>query len=496
MSEKIFDEFLKTLKFDISEYFVKELSDWQKKTIEDASFILKENICDEILSFGGSFKQNEEKFKKLVEAGEQELKNDKYKDTRKEIDKIWKEYIKKLREVIPKTCVAKIPVKEMPWEDIYFRTHPRLMVDKKKVSLAENTISFYGSIKCVISRTTLYGKMKGKEPLFAPYMGELNLMGFQLDESQKKAEKSQIFPYVSAIIDSLDSVDAKAQLAKYHEGYQRHGEPICDFLMKDNELMTGMMKLTSAMESKRLESDIAVCAIAVPHSSDKKTLILTTDESKDGERFGKCFEAVLRLSAACCEAPSTRKDFTQQAEQMTQAAKAQAGPSGPGVGGLVGAPALAQPVQPGGMVQAPGGQELKVWSEEELATAAQERGGGGVPPGMAVWSEEELEKAAQERGTGIPDGMEVWTEEDLEKLAKERQGGSLNIPEWKDDGSLIECANCGYGLRQGWTECPVCDTPVGAKAAPKAAPKEAPKVAPKEAPKAAPKEAPKSPPDS
>ena len=99
---------------------------------------------------------------------------------------------------------------------------------------------------------------------------------------------------------------------------------------------------------------------------------------------------------------------------------------------------------------------------------------------------------AQERGSGIPEGMEVWSEEDLQELAKQRQGGALNIPEWKDDGSLMECSNCGYSLRPGWRECPVCDTPVGAKAAPKGAPKNAPETAPKNAPKEAPKEAPKS----
>jgi hypothetical protein len=81
---------------------------------------------------------------------------------------------------------------------------------------------------------------------------------------------------------------------------------------------------------------------------------------------------------------------------------------------------------------------------------------------MATWSEEELTKAAAERGSGLPAGMEVWKEEELMELAKKRQGGALDIPEWEVDPEMKECANCGYGLRKGWDECPICETPVGA----------------------------------
>jgi len=58
--------------------------------------------------------------------------------------------------------------------------------------------------------------------------------------------------------------------------------------------------------------------------------------------------------------------------------------------------------------------------------------------------------------------MEVWTEEELHELSKKRQGG-LDIPEWKVDDSMKECAKCGYSLRPGWSKCPVCETPVDTK---------------------------------
>jgi hypothetical protein len=201
-----------------------------------------------------------------------------------------------------------------------------------------------------------------------------------------------------------------------------------------------MNKINSGLESKRIDSEFSACAIALPHSSKGTTLMIAIDESTgtSSERFLNCFEAILKFSAACCEAPSTNK------------------------GGAT---------APGG-VATPGGQRLSTWTQEDLAKEAQNRGATGPPPGMAVWSEEELTKAASERSSGLPPGMEYWTEKDLEELAKKRQGGALDIPEWKPEPNMAECANCGYALRKGWDECPICGTPVGAVAPSKPGEKE------------------------
>jgi hypothetical protein len=279
----------------------------------------------------------------------------------------------------------------------------------------------------------VFGKIKNEKPLFAPVMGTLDLGGYKLDESIKEP-KSQIYSYVDAIIRSLDSTMTQNHLAKYHEGYQRHGDPICDFLMKDSELMNSMEKITSGIESGRITSDIAVFSIAVPHPADKTTLLIVTDEGKDPNKFSRCFEGLLRFSAESCNVPS----------------------------GQTQAPAQTAPQQ-SGAVRTAGGQELKSWTAEELAEEAQKR--MASQPDMPSWTEEELSKFATERGSGIPEGMEVWTEEELQDLAKKRQGG-LDIPEWKVDESLKECAKCGYSLRSGWRKCPVCETPVGTKPEP------------------------------
>ncbi|MFX1278733.1 MAG: hypothetical protein ACFFA3_04900 [Promethearchaeota archaeon] len=435
MSEqKLFQVFQNKLEFDPADYIVAsedhDLTDFQKKAIENAIAILKDNIVGDVKSFGGNLKVNEEKFKELEERANEELVNEDYADIKKEL----KGFVKLLRELIEKTCIAIIPVKEMPWVDVIFRTVPRIVFDKK-LELLDNSIAYYGEVKCLLSRSIIFGKTKGEKPLFAPIMGPIDLGAYKLDESQKDP-KSQIYSYVSALITSLDSTITKNHLAKYHEAYQRHGDPICDFLMKDNELMNSMERITSGLESDRISSDIAVFSIAVPHSSEKTTLLLVLDEGKDPNKYSRCFEALLKFSAESCNVPS------------------------------VGVPS--QPPQTPGQVspplsRTPGGQELKVWTAEELASEAQKR--MESQPSMPEWTEEELNKFASERSVGLPEGMEVWTEEDLQELARKRQGG-LDIPEWEPDKDLKECVKCGYALRPGWSKCPHCETPVGAKVEP------------------------------
>ncbi len=438
--KKLFQVFVNKLEFDPAEYLVsseeQELSNFQKEVIEKATTIMKDNIVGEIKSFGGNLKVNEEKFKELEKKANEELGNEEYDDIKKEL----KNYIKKLKELIEKTCVAIIPIKEMPWVDVLFRTVPRIVFDKK-IEFLDNTIAFYGEIKCILSRATIFGKMQNEKPLFAPVMGALDLGGYKLEDSIK-GPKTQIYSYVSAIINSLDSTMTQNHLAKYHESYQRHGDPICDFLMKDNELMNSMEGITSGIDSERIASDIAVFSIAIPQPADKTTLILVTGEGKEPNKYSRCFEALLRFSAECCNVPS----------QLPQT------------------PAQAATQQPG-TVRTPGGQELKSWTAEELAEEAQKR--MASQPDMPSWTEEELSKFSTERGTGLPEGMEVWTEDELQELTKKRQGG-LDIPEWKVDESLKECVKCGYSLRPGWIQCPVCETPVGVKPEPEPSEKPTP----------------------
>jgi hypothetical protein len=423
---KLFEIFINGLDFDVNDYLVEDLTELQNEIIKNATFILKDNIVGDVKSYGGSVKKNEERFKEFMKQAEAELEKDKYKEIKKKL----KEYLKKLSELIIKTCVVTIPVKELPWVDVIFCTIPRISYDDK-VQLMDNAIAYYGEVKCFVGRTTVYGKIKGQEPLFAPFTGNIDLRGYKLDESQKEP-KTHIFSYMSAIIDSLDSSNTKNQLSKYHEEFQRHGDPICDFLMKDSDVNSSMGKITTAIESERSNSDTAVCGIIVPLPSDKRSIVLISDEGQGLSQYGNCFEALLKLSALCCQIPST-------APQQPTSGGEGAGPSGDGI-------------------RTPGGQELKSWTAEELANEAQKR--LATQPNLPTWSEEDLLKFSEGRGSGIPEGMDVWNEEELQELAEKRRRGGLNIPEWKPDQDMNECASCGYSLRPGWTKCPICESPV------------------------------------
>ncbi|MBY9016120.1 MAG: hypothetical protein KGD68_10545 [Candidatus Lokiarchaeota archaeon] len=93
MSEaKLFEIFINSLDFDVSDYLVEELTELQSEIVNDATFILKENIVGEIKSYGGSVKKNEETFKEFMKKAEAELEKDKYKEIKKNLKNILKNY--------------------------------------------------------------------------------------------------------------------------------------------------------------------------------------------------------------------------------------------------------------------------------------------------------------------------------------------------------------------------------------------------------------------
>ena len=419
------------------------LTKFQKSCIKKAISILEKNIIGEVKYFRGDLSKSSEIFDKFIEDFNNNLNADKYEEYREDLQNLSKSYIKILKELIEKTCYAIIPVKEMPWKDVLFRTVPKIEFVDEKIQLYDNIITFYGEIDKSISKTTIYGKIKNTDPLFAPVMGDIEL---DIDQSRENIEqgtkKVYNFSYTNAVINALETSAIQTHLTRYHEGYQRHGEPICDFLMNKNDLMKAMNNLISGIESGRINTNAGVCAIALPDKDHDNAIILTLDERNTPEKFEKCFEAVLRFSAACYEAP--------QADMISSQ------PQGVSSG--------SQPpsAQQGETMRTSGGQELKVWTAQELAEEAKKRKSSSLPEGVEEWKEEDLEKFTEQRNKGVPEGMEVWSEEELQKLAKKRQGGGLDIPEWKPDENMIECPNCGYTLRKEWAtdnkiQCPNCD---------------------------------------
>ncbi len=410
MSElKLFEKFRDSIDFTVSDFLGPDLSNQQKKAIDDVFAIIKRNASGDIESFGASIKNNESLYKEI----EGRIKENIEKEEFKPIKKALKDFAKKISEFIDATCFAIIPVKELPWKELFFRSVPEIHFTGDKMNINKEKFAFYGEIKRILPRITIFGKLKGSDPLFAPHALELDLK--IPSEVQNETQKVRNYMYVYHIIQTLNSEVTKNQLVKYEEEFQRHGDPVCDYLMNDDQLKESMKKMYLTSD---IISEVSVNAIAIPLKEDGSSLVVALFEHDIPQKFDNCFEFLLNFSAGCVRAPSDAQVAVRS-------------------GGAQGSP------------------ELKTWTTEELAEQTQQRG-GGVPPGMEIWTKEDLIQMQKEQSSGIPEGMEVWTEEELAELSKKRQGGGLNIPEWEPDKNMTECSKCGYNLRPSWRECPVC----------------------------------------
>ena len=437
--EKIFQKLTSNLDFDPAKYMVlNELSSDQEKILKNAiDDTFKENFDGDIKKFGG--KVNDEEFKKIEEEINKRMANPIFKPFEKDLLKLSKKWMDLLKKSIDSFAFSIVPVKEMPFPTVSFLTVPRITWEKgklDKMKLDKNGIAYIGEIKGIVTRTTLYGKMKKEEPLFAPHIGELDLAGYK-PKPDEKAPKGENLRFVYEIIKSMERKATQNQVTRYDAQYERHGEPICDFLMKDVDLKKTIDKLTSALDSKRQSSNAAIPAMILPLISTSMVIIL--DEDSGNKKYEAAFEALLKLSAASYDTPNIKKGAAlaqAQAAAMTQTAQANT-PSGMGIGAMV--------------PQAQAAPQLPVWTEEALAEEAKKR--PAAASNLPVWSEEDLAEEAKKRGPAA--NLPVWTEEDLEKES-DRRHGAFNIPEWKEDDKMPSCPKCGYTCRPGWPECPAC----------------------------------------
>ncbi|MHA1819408.1 MAG: hypothetical protein ACTSU2_04075 [Promethearchaeota archaeon] len=445
--EKMFEKLTNNLPIELEKHLTfNELTPEQDKIVQLAMDVFKENIVGDIKKFGG--KVNDEEFKKLEDELKKRLENPIFKPYVKDMEKLIEKWKKLKKEELNNIVFAFAPVKQLPFKTVSFLTVPRILWSKGKIDkmqINKNAIAFSGEIEAIVTRTVLYGKMIKEEPLFAPHIGQLDLADYKPDPNEKGA-KSENPRFIREIIDSLDRKTTKNQVMRYHDQYERHGEPICDFLMKDDDLKKSLSKLSTAIETKRQSSGAAIGAIVVPLINT--SIVIVVDESSGSKKYEIAFEALIKLGAACYETPNVKKGpqlAQAQAAAMTRA-NSQAYSGGQGIGSMV-------PQRP------PSTPQLPVWTEEELAEEMKKRG-TAPPPNLPVWTEEELEKEAKKRGGAL--NLPVWTEEELEQEKKRRQG-AFNIPEWKEDNNTINCPKCGYACRPNWGTCPICGAPLNVK---------------------------------
>ncbi|MBD3350176.1 MAG: hypothetical protein GF364_01665, partial [Candidatus Lokiarchaeota archaeon] len=383
--EKLFGKIISNLEIDPSKHLnFNELSKDQEKILDKAEDIFKENLNGEVKKFGG--KLNEEEFKKVEDEINKRLENDMFKEERKNLDKLIKKWLDLQKELLNEMCFGIFPLKDMPFPSVSFLRIPRIIWKKGKIDkmdLNTDGIAYAGEIKALVTRTTLYGTPPKKDPLFAPHIGPLDLAGYKPDP-EDKAPKNENPRFLYEVIKALDRKTTRNQVTRYDDQYERHGEPICDFLIKDEDLMKSLSKIKSAIDSKRQTSSSAIPAIILTLMST--SLVIVCDENSRSQKYENAFEALIKLAAASYETPNVKKtdQIESQAAAMTQAAQANT-PPGQGIGSMTpqGGPSSAPSPPPQSS-----GPQLPVWTEEELAEEAKKRGGPAT--NLPVWTEDEL----------------------------------------------------------------------------------------------------------
>ena len=428
----MFEKLLSTLKLDNSKFFSPELSPDQEKIKKQAEEILGDNITEEIKAVGG--KIDIEEFNKMETEIQKQLQNPIFKPYEAVLKKLVEKWLLHKKNEFAHHLFLVWKVKEFPFPSVTFLTIPNIAWEKGKadrMKLNTDSIAFTGEIKALATRTVLYAKIAKEDPLFAPHIGNLDLAGYKPDAADQTT-KSQNLRFVKEILASLERKSTQTQVTRYDSQYERHGEPICDYFMQNDDLKKVMSKLTSAIDSKRQSSNAAVCGIVLPLI--KSTMVMTTDESSgmNIKKLETCFEGLLKFAAATYQSPSVKKG-----NDISQA------PTG---GALT-------PQSPA----ASSSPQLQTWTVEGLQAETAKRA-ASTTSNLPTWSEEDLIKETSGR-TGV--NLPMWSEEELEEERNRKMGTGMNVPDWKPDETLITCPKCGYSCKPEWGDtCAMCNTPL------------------------------------
>lgn len=430
--EKMFEKLLSALEIDFGKFHKEELNSNQEKIKKQVEEILGENIEEELKAMGGKLDVDE--FNLLEEKFQKQLENPIFKPYEADLKKLIEKWLLNKKNEFEHHLFLVYKVKDFPFPTVTFLTIPDIVWEKgraDRMKLNTDKIAFCGEIEAISTRTVLYAKIAKSDPLFAPHIGALDLAGYKPDASDQ-TPKSQNIRFIKEILASMERKSTQNQVDRYDSQYERHGEPICDFFMQNDDLKKTMKKLTSAIDSKRQNSSAAVCGIILPLITT--TMAITTDESSgmNTKKLETCFEGLLKFAATTYQSPNVKKAGDIQTPSTGLTPQAPAPSSGP---------------------------QLQTWTVEGLQAEAAKRA-AQTQPNLPVWSEEDLIKETAGR-TGV--NLPTWTEEELDQERNRKMGTGMNVPDWKPDDGLVNCPKCEYTCKPEWGTCPMCDTPLNAE---------------------------------
>ncbi|MBN2153702.1 MAG: zinc ribbon domain-containing protein [Candidatus Lokiarchaeota archaeon] len=412
----------------------------QQKDIQIFKDLLTSNLVGEMKVWGGNF--DEEQWKEAKAKLPDAIKNLQQEAKEKEIKAYFDIYAKVMRKFLDAHCMAKAEVKTMPFKTVYMQKIPKIDQTDKGMEINDKPVGLIAELPYQVERSCAYGEMKDKKPLFAPIIGSLDLTWSP--PAQKPAPDAKEYvedvTLQAAIFEAMDKQTTVNSVWRY-ENYGRKGEPICDKLMENQDLMVAMERVASEVDIKEFKGNASVCSLF--YAVDGRTIVGVVDY--EGVQKN-AFEAIFKLCA-----------YLEDVPRAAGAAPGGAAPAG------------------GGMVTAGGQSSLPTWTEEELAKQPQFAASAG--PSLPTWTEEELETRQDKFTGGGGVNLPVWTEDELAELSKSSGAQGLNLPEWQDEG-MQECPKCGYSLQPDWDECPVCSAKIERKAAPAQKPAEKPAAKP------------------
>jgi len=394
----------------------------QQKDIQVFKDLLTSNLVGEMKVWGGNF--DEEKWKEAKAKLPEIIKKLQQESKEKEIKSYFDTYAKVMKKFLDAHCMARAEVKTMPFKTVYMQKIPKIDQTDKGMEINDKPVGFVAELPYQVERSCAYGEMKDKKPLFAPIIGSLDMTWNPPAEKPAPGEKEYIEDVAlqAAIFEAMDKQTTVNSVWRY-ENYGRKGEPICDKLMENQDLMVAMERVASEVHMKDFKGNASVNTLF--YAVDGRTIVGIVDYEGIQKN---AFEALFKLCAYLDDVPRV----------------AGGAPGGAPAGG--GAPGM---VTSGG---APTG--LPTWTEAELAAQPQFQ---AQQSSLPMWTEEELEARADKYTGGGGVNLPVWTEEELQEVAKSGGAQGLNLPEWTQEDGMQECPKCGYSLQPDWGgECPVC----------------------------------------
>ncbi len=402
----------------------------QSKDIQVFKDLMVSNIVGELKVWGGNF--DEEQWKSAKAKLPEAIKKLQQEGKEKEIKAYFDAYAKVMKKFLDVHCMAKAEVSKMPFKSVYMQKIPKIDQTDKGMEINDKPVGFICELPYQVERSCAYGEMKEKKPLFAPIIGSLDMTWNPPAEKQAPDAKEYIDDVAlqAAIFEAMDKQTTLNSVWRY-ENYGRKGEPICDKLMDNQDLMVAMERVASEVDMKDFKGNASVTTLF--YAVDGRTIVAIVDY--EGVQKN-AFEALFKLCAYLEDVPRV---------------------GGGAAGGPV--PAGGAP----GMVMAGGAPTgLPTWTEAELAAQPQFAAGAG--PNLPTWTEEELEGRADKYTGSGGVNLPVWTEEELAELSKSGGAQGLNLPEWQEDG-IGACPKCGYATQPDWDECPICSAKLEKKPA-------------------------------